>query len=308
MQNFIYGLWHPDDPTDLRHVRYIGYTKDLLRRWREHIDKACEGFEFPKCRWIRKLLGNQCLPAIHVLETATGELKEITEKVWVDKARAVKSGDDPTLLNVGDGGEGGDPTISRMGGLRSAELGVGVHAPEMRGVGGRRSVELGVGIHAPGMAVKGGRQIVELGVGCHAPGMRALGNRTLAAKMRADPTFAKMVKAKRIAGQPFGSTGYRGVREVGSGKFITQFRHKHLGKFDTPQEAADAYDDAVDEYFGSDLLDRLASEGVYVRNRDMSGQGKQMADDPSPTASSEPDGGVGRRPRTSSWDDEKNWG
>ena len=57
------------------------------------------------------------------------------------------------------------------GGKKSAELGVGAHAPEMRGVGGRKSAELGVGIHAPGMQSEGGkksgRKAAELGVGIH---------------------------------------------------------------------------------------------------------------------------------------------
>jgi hypothetical protein len=43
-------------------------------------------------------------------------------------------------------------------GRKAAELGVGIHAPEMRGVGGKKAAELGVGAHAPGTRSKGGEK------------------------------------------------------------------------------------------------------------------------------------------------------
>jgi len=67
----------------------------------------------------------------------------------------------------------------REGGKKTAELGVGIHAPGMASkggeIGGTKTVELGLGIHAPGMQSKGGTKTVELGVGAHAPGMASKG-------------------------------------------------------------------------------------------------------------------------------------
>jgi hypothetical protein len=81
-----------------------------------------------------------------------------------------------TVWHGGDGGfialasEGGRKG-GKIGGKKAAELGVGAHAPEMRGVGGKKSAELGVGIHAPGMQSEGGKiggaKTAELGVGVH---------------------------------------------------------------------------------------------------------------------------------------------
>jgi len=72
-------------------------------------------------------------------------------------------------------------------GKKSAELGLGIHAPGMASKGGTKSAELGLGIHAPGMQSKGGKtqpretkvksgkKAAELGLGAHAPGMASKG-------------------------------------------------------------------------------------------------------------------------------------
>jgi hypothetical protein len=79
--------------------------------------------------------------------------------------------------NVWHGGDGSFIGLATeggsKGGTRAAELGVGIHAPEMRGVGGKKSAELGVGVHGrPAEQIKedgrkGGKKAAELGVGIH---------------------------------------------------------------------------------------------------------------------------------------------
>jgi hypothetical protein len=70
----------------------------------------------------------------------------------------------------------------RKGGRKTAELGVGVHAPGMASKGGTKVAELGVGIHAPGIqseaGKKGGKTTAELGLGAHAPGKASEGGKT----------------------------------------------------------------------------------------------------------------------------------
>jgi hypothetical protein len=77
-------------------------------------------------------------------------------------------------------------------GRKTAELGVGIHAPGVRSKGGTKSAELGLGIHAPGMQSKGGTKTAELGVGIHAPGMQSEGGKT-------QPREAKMKGGTRAA-------------------------------------------------------------------------------------------------------------
>jgi hypothetical protein len=53
---------------------------------------------------------------------------------------------------------------------------------EYKGENGRKTAELGIGIHAPGKQSKGGKKggtkTAELGVGIHAPGMQSKGSKT----------------------------------------------------------------------------------------------------------------------------------
>jgi hypothetical protein len=70
------------------------------------------------------------------------------------------------------------PGMSSKGGTKTAELGIGAHAPGMASKGGTKAAELGVGIHAPGVRSKGGTKAAELGVGAHAPGKASKGAKT----------------------------------------------------------------------------------------------------------------------------------
>jgi hypothetical protein len=49
-------------------------------------------------------------------------------------------------------------------------------------------------------------------------------------------------------------TGYKGVFQVRSGKFVAQikinYKSTHLGTFDTAEQAAEAYNKAASDYFG----------------------------------------------------------
>lgn len=252
---YIYGLWHPDDPLDLQHVRYIGYSSNLLRRMQRHFYETLTK-DFPRCRWILKLLAEGHFPRMSHLETVPYGLRLVAEMIWIAKAKTAKQPDDPTLLNVGEGGSGVSSEIGRLGGLK----------------GGFRTMELEVGIFDPDYdRAEGGRRAVELKVGPHAPENLGMGGRATTAREQADPAFAKELRARQTAGKPLPTSGYRNVYKTKHGKFRARFRGKQIATFETPQEAAKAYDDEVEVFYGKGLLDRLAGEGVFVRNRDLRG-------------------------------------
>lgn len=93
--HYIYVL---KDPRDGR-VRYVGKTKRLRGRLREHINQPrSEGLR----RWISELSASELKPAIEVIEECFGDLWVESEKFWVSEYRAKY----PDLLNVLRGGGG----------------------------------------------------------------------------------------------------------------------------------------------------------------------------------------------------------
>lgn len=86
--------------------------------------------------------------------------------------------------------------------------------------------------------------------------------------------------ANHMASIPPGNTGLRGVRfdkeseaRIKAGKdeqqkWLLTFRGAHLGYYTDPQDAAKAFDAAANKAFGKPLLDKLAKDGVELRNAD----------------------------------------
>lgn len=96
---YIYGLWDPRTGD----LRYIGKSIDPNRRSVHRISRAKHGTGInPVHDWIRELLGENLRPILEVLEEATKETWQESEKEWIRQCREL--GID--LLNVHDGGGG----------------------------------------------------------------------------------------------------------------------------------------------------------------------------------------------------------
>lgn len=88
------------------------------------------------------------------------------------------------------------------------------------------------------------------------------------------------VLAIRMAQSKVGNTGYRGVRMDLAGavavhkggqceRWLVTFRGQHLGYFTDIKKAAAAFDTATNRAFGKPLLNKLAKDGIAVRNADL---------------------------------------
>ncbi len=114
---YIYALC---EPTVDRAVRYVGKTVDLTHRYNSHISDALSRFaavaEYPRSRWIRKLLADGKAPLCEVLEISDSASWREAERAWIVWFR--KNSVKP-CLNITDGGEGvhRDHSGKRFGGV-----------------------------------------------------------------------------------------------------------------------------------------------------------------------------------------------
>jgi group I intron endonuclease len=95
---FIYGIFNPDEPNN---IRYVGKTKkNINERLKEHIYLGKKNIKRPLYLWINKLLQNNKSPEIMIIE-------ETNDKEWVEKEifwiKHHKISNN--LLNLTDGGE-----------------------------------------------------------------------------------------------------------------------------------------------------------------------------------------------------------
>jgi hypothetical protein len=94
---FIYALVDPR--TD--EVRYIGKTKHLGRRLRDHQDESVEGKKSHRHNWIRQMLAEGHSPQMVLIESGFGEAWRERESFWIDSLR-----ESCRLLNMRNGGDG----------------------------------------------------------------------------------------------------------------------------------------------------------------------------------------------------------
>lgn len=114
----IYALVDPREPD---HVRYIGLTViSILVRLKGHIDQAKRNKdEWHKSRWIRKLLADEILPEVRVVEAGTWTKEEMCQREIEHIADYRSRGH--RLTNMTKGGEStlGLPSERRPTGDRS---------------------------------------------------------------------------------------------------------------------------------------------------------------------------------------------
>lgn len=95
---FIYGLVDPKT----EQVRYVGQTKDVKRRLRNHLNDARRGVKSHKYNWIRSLAKSKLKPKITVIEKCNGNSADEREQYWI----AYYRGREDKLTNQTDGGFG----------------------------------------------------------------------------------------------------------------------------------------------------------------------------------------------------------
>ena len=95
--------WYVYTLTDPRtnEVRYVGWTTNLSRRFREHIAEP-KRYRTHKSNWIRSILADGQRPTLTVVETGIGEGWEAVERKWIAHYRA----EGCKLTNATDGGNG----------------------------------------------------------------------------------------------------------------------------------------------------------------------------------------------------------
>ncbi len=95
---YIYGLVDPRT----EQIRYVGQTKDIKRRLRNHLNDAKRGVKSHKHSWIRKLLVEKVKPKITVIEKCNSRNADEREEYWIVYYRETEAG----LTNQTDGGYG----------------------------------------------------------------------------------------------------------------------------------------------------------------------------------------------------------
>lgn len=127
---YIYALVDPD--TD--EVRYIGKTGDPSKRLSQHCATGAKPTD-ERSRWIASLKAQAKKPKLVVIEECTGNTWTAAERKWIAHYRTLN----PSLTNVGNGGEGGD-------GLYPAILPQTLVTPQMRQEIDRVASELNVSV------------------------------------------------------------------------------------------------------------------------------------------------------------------
>jgi group I intron endonuclease len=94
----IYGIYDPDTP---KIIRYVGKTKkSIKKRLSEHIYFSKKNLKRPLNLWIKKILNDNRLPEIMVIEETNDKEWAKRETFWIKKYKKTNN-----LLNLTDGGE-----------------------------------------------------------------------------------------------------------------------------------------------------------------------------------------------------------
>lgn len=93
---YIYILVDPREPN---HVRYVGGTKNLAQRIKEHLQDKAKTY---KCQWIRSVKRQGFLPEMYPIEVVTEDTWKEREMYWIKYYRSLGH----KLTNLTDGGDG----------------------------------------------------------------------------------------------------------------------------------------------------------------------------------------------------------
>jgi hypothetical protein len=78
---YIYSLCDPDT----EEVRYIGKTNNIKRRYNEHLKYVDRDLNNHKNNWIKKILSQNKLPLIKIIEETDINIWEEREKFWISE-------------------------------------------------------------------------------------------------------------------------------------------------------------------------------------------------------------------------------
>ena len=100
---WIYFLVDPDSTSgyDLSEVRYVGYSYNPEKRFKNHLTEARNKGKGHRCNWIRSLLRVGKEPVLVVVEQADYETLPDLEVAWIADLRQCYD-----LVNDTDGGDG----------------------------------------------------------------------------------------------------------------------------------------------------------------------------------------------------------
>lgn len=96
MTTFIYALRCPKEQV----VRYVGMSRHPTKRYRAHL--GCKDSNLRKVRWIKKLMSENLLPILEILEEVPYHRRREKEQYYIDLFKSDR------LTNIALGGEGGD--------------------------------------------------------------------------------------------------------------------------------------------------------------------------------------------------------
>lgn len=83
---YIYSLCEPDSTE----YRYVGRTKNLDKRYKEHLAEAKVSYHCAtayKCLWLKSLLETGLKPALVLLEETNSDIAHQREAFWIKKLK-----------------------------------------------------------------------------------------------------------------------------------------------------------------------------------------------------------------------------